>query len=145
MRLASWGEGEWMLVTIQNLIKSKNFMASSLKILREFLRWVTAKSQWDQKMFFFQKCKYPQIQKQSSRNLLCTPLGRGRIFKNWLSYEESHLIWDICLLWENLLLCLIARFFPYSCLGRHYAVKWRYCSIFYLRGVWYIIGELQLN
>ena len=31
---------------------------------------------------------------------------------------RSHLIWDICLLLENLLLCLIARFFPYSCLGR---------------------------
>ena len=30
----------------------------------------------------------------------------------------THLIWDICLLSENLLLCLIARFFPYSCLGR---------------------------
>ena len=32
--------------------------------------------------------------------------------------SHTHLIWDICLLSENLLLCLILRFFPYSCLGR---------------------------
>ena len=42
-------------------------------------------------------------------------------YKNLRIYP--HLIWDICLLSENLLLCLILRFFPYSCLGRPLASR----------------------
>ena len=47
---------------------------------------------------------------------------------NVLQYFNKLIIWkvkcthisyiDICLLTENLLLCLILKFFPYSCLGR---------------------------
>ena len=41
----------------------------------------------------------------------------SKVQPNGLPIFNTHLIWDICLLSENLLLCLILRFFPYSCLA----------------------------
>ena len=48
---------------------------------------------------------------------LVSMLQKFLIFRTASRYY-SHIIWDICLLLENLLLCLIARFFLYSCLGQ---------------------------
>ena len=65
--------------------------------------------------------KYPETEEQLYLRLGTpfSPLLECTFSQKKFNYaSNSHLIWDIYLLSENLLLCLILRFFPYSCLGQ---------------------------